>query len=169
MPTSDAPTEPLAPAAPPVPAPGTPTITNAGWTPATRHKLFVNLPVADLQRAIVFFEALGFRFNPHFTDPTATCMLVGEDAYFMLLTRERFATFTHRPTSDPRERTAALYALSVDSRAAVDAMVHQAIAAGGTHAVEPQDHGFMYGWSFHDLDGHHWEVFWMDPAALPAN
>jgi hypothetical protein len=151
----------------PAPAPA-PTIANAGDRPATRHKLFVNVPVADLQRSIGFFEALGFAFNPHFTDATATCMLVGEDAYFMLLTRERFAGFTARPAADPRAQTGALFALSVDSREAVDAMVHKAVAAGGSHAVDPQDHGFMYGWSFYDLDGHHWEVFWMDPSAIPG-
>ena len=145
-----------------------PTITNAGTTPATRHKLFVNIPVADLQRSIVFFEALGFRFNPHFTDATATCMLVGEDAYFMLLSTERFASFSKRPMGDTRTETNALFAVSVDSREAVDAMVHRAVAAGGTHALDPQDHGFMYGWSFYDLDGHHWEVFWMDPSAIPG-
>jgi hypothetical protein len=149
------------------PAPA-PTITNAGTAPATRHKLFVNVPVADLQRSIAFFEALGFAFNPHFTDATATCMLVGEDAYFMLLTRQRFVDFAARPAADPRAQTGALFALSVDSREAVDAMVQRAVAAGGSHAVDPQDHGFMYGWSFYDPDGHHWEVFWMDPAAIPA-
>ncbi len=143
-----------------------PTITNAGTKPATVHKLFVNLPVSDLQRSIRFFEALGFRFNPQFTDATATCMLVGEDAYFMLLDHDKFRGFIRRPLGDPREQTSGLYALSVESREAVDAMVRKAIAAGGTHALEPQDHGFMYGWSFYDLDGHHWEVFWMDPAAI---
>ena len=143
-----------------------PTITNAGTRPLTNHKLFVNIPVSDLQRSIRFFEALGFAFNTQFTDATATCMLVGEDAYFMLLVRERFAGFTGRPVGDPRAETTALFALSVDSREAVDEMVRKAVAAGGSHAVEPQDHGFMYGWSFYDLDGHHWEVFWMDPAAV---
>ena len=145
-----------------------PTITNAGTAPATRHKLFVNIPVRDLQRSIDFFEALGFAFNPQFTDATATCMLVGEDAYFMLLTRDRFTGFSKRPLGDPRTETGALYALSVESREAVDEMVRKAVAAGGSHAVEPQDHGFMYGWSFYDPDGHHWEVFWMDPAAIPG-
>jgi predicted lactoylglutathione lyase len=142
------------------------TITNAGTTPATRHKLFVNIPVNDLQRAITFFEALGFRFNPQFTDATGTCMLVGEDAYFMLLTRERFASFTKRAVGDPRRDTTGMFALSVDSREAVDAMMEKALAAGGSPAAEPQEHGFMYGLSFYDLDGHHWEVFWMDPAAI---
>ena len=143
-----------------------PTITNAGTRPRTSHKLFVNIPVSDLQRSITFFEALGFNFNRQFTDATATCMLVGEDAYFMLLTRERFAGFSKRPVGDPRRETGALYALSVESREAVDAMVKQAVAAGGSYAVDPQDHGFMYGWSFLDPDGHHFEVFWMDPAAV---
>jgi uncharacterized protein len=145
-----------------------PTITRAGTVPPTPHKLFVNIPVADLQASIRFFEALGFAFNTHFTDATATCMLVGEDAYFMLLDKARFAGFSKAPLADPRAATGALFALSVNSRAEVDAMVGQAIAAGGSHAVEPMDHGFMYGWSFKDLDGHHWEVFWMDPSAVPA-
>jgi len=143
-----------------------PRITNAGTTPATRHKLFVNLPVADLQRSIDFFEALGFRFNTQFTDASATCMLVGEDAYFMLLVRDKFESFSKRPTADPASTTAALYAISVDSREAVNDMVSRALAAGGSRALDPQDHGFMYGWSFYDLDGFHWEVFWMDPAAV---
>ena len=143
-----------------------PTIRNAATVPTTPHKLFVNIAVHDLQRSIEFFEALGFAFNQQFTDATATCMLVGEDAYFMLLTKDKFADFSKRPMSDPRAETNAMFAISVNSRAEVDAMVEKAIAAGGSHAVEPQDHGFMYGWSFYDLDGHHWEVFWMDPAAV---
>ena len=145
-----------------------PTITNEGWKPTTPRKLFVNIPVTDLQRSIRFFEALGFTFNRHFTDATATCMLVGEDAYFMLLTRERFAGFSARPAGDPRKETSALFAISVGSRDEVDEMVRKAVAAGGSHAVDPQDHGFMYGWSFYDPDGHHWEVFWMDPSAIPG-
>jgi hypothetical protein len=95
-------------------------------------------------------------------------MLVGEDAYFMLLTTDRFAGFSRRPAPDSWETTGAMFALSADSREAVDAMVNAAIAAGGAPAAEPQDHGFMYGSSFYDPDGHHWEVFWMDPAAVPA-
>ena len=145
-----------------------PTITNAGTRPTTPHKLFVNIPVSDVQRSIKFFEALDFSFNPHFTDATATCMLVGEDAYFMLLTKDRFTDFSKRPLGEPRKETGALFALSVNSREEVDAMVHKAVAAGGAHAADPQDHGFMYGWSFYDPDGHHWEVFWMDPSAIPG-
>ena len=143
-----------------------PSITNAGTKPATAHKLFVNVPVRDLQRSIHFFESLGFRFNPQFTDATGTCMLVGEDAYFMLLDQERFRGFSRRPVGDARRETNAIFAISVDSREAVDAMVEKAVAAGGSYAAEPHDHGFMYERSFYDLDGHHWEAFWMDPAAV---
>ena len=142
----------------------TPRLTNPGTKAATPRKLFVNIPVRDLQRSIDFFEALGFTFNAQFTDHTATAMLVGEDAYFMLLTHEKFASFSKRPIGDPAATTAALYALGVESRAAVDEMVSKAVAHGGSHALDPQDHGFMYGWSFYDPDGHHWEVFWMDPS-----
>src|SRR5918993_649965 len=91
----------------------TPTIRNAGTKPTSPRKLFVNIPVRDVQRSIEFFEALGFTFNPQFTDATATCMLVGEDAYFMLLTRERFADFSRRPVGDPERETSGLYAISV--------------------------------------------------------
>jgi uncharacterized protein len=144
----------------------TPTIRNAGTRPTTPRKLFVNIPVRDLQRSIDFFETLGFTFNTQFTDATATCMLVGEDAYFMLLTRERFKEFSKRPVGDAQKETNALFAISVDSRDEVDALVKKAINTGGSHAADPQDHGFMYAWSFYDLDGHHWEVFWMDPSAV---
>ena len=100
-----------------------PTITNAGSRPATPSKLFVNVPVRELQRSIRFFEALGFTFSPRFTDASATCMLVGEDAYSILLAHDRFAAFSGRPLGDSRETTSALFALGVDSRAEVDAMV----------------------------------------------
>lgn len=89
-----------------------PTIKNAGTKPTTPHKLFVNIPVSDVQRSIEFFEALGFSFNAQFTDVGATCMLVGEDAYFMLLNKERFTDFSKRPTGDPRKETNALFALA---------------------------------------------------------
>ncbi|MEW5918053.1 MAG: VOC family protein, partial [Gemmatimonadota bacterium] len=105
-------------------------------------------------------------FNSQFTDATATCMLVGEDAYFMLLTREKFRDFSNRDAGDPNKETAAMFAISVDSRAEVDEVVQKATAAGGSHAKDPQDHGFMYQSSFYDPDGYHWEVFWMDPATI---
>ena len=143
-----------------------PTIHNAGTRPTTPRKLFVNIPVSDVQRSIRFFEALDFVFNEQFTDATATCMLVGEDAYFMLLQRERFVGFAKRPVGDSRTDTSAIFAITVDSREAVHAMLDKAIAAGATESVDPQDHGFMFVRSFYDLDGHHWEVFWMDPSTV---
>ena len=127
------------------------------------RKLFVNIAVEDLDRSVDFFTKLGFSFNQLFTDETATCMLVGEDAYFMLLDKERFAGFARRPVGDSRTETNALFAISVDSREEVHAMVEKALASGATEAADPQDHGFMFVRSFYDLDGHHWEVLWMDP------
>lgn len=135
-------------------------------TPTTPRKLFVNIPVRDLTRSMDFFGALGFQHNPQFADETAACMLVGEDAYFMLLTEPRFQGFAKRPMSDSRTTSAALFALSASSREEVDELVRKAITAGGSPAADPVDHGFMYGSSFFDLDGHHWEVFWMDPSAM---
>ncbi len=143
-----------------------PTIRNAGTRPIHPRKLFVNIPVADLQRSIDFFETLGFTFNTQFTDATGTCMLVVEDAYFMLLTTAKFADFSKRPAADARGQTGALYAFSVASRAEVDELVQRAIAEGGERVAKPNDHGFMYQDAFYDLDGHHWEVFWMDPSVV---
>ena len=131
------------------------------------RQLFVNLPVRDLRKSIDFFTKLGFAFNPQFTDETATCMILSEQAYVMLLVRDRFTDFTRKQICDTTSHTEALFAISCANRAEVDDLVNRAIAAGGKHAVEPQDHGFMYGWSFYDLDGHHWEVLWMDPEAAP--
>ena len=130
-----------------------------------RRKLFVNLPVQHLERSMAFFQRLGFEFNPKFTDANGACMLVGEDAYVMLLSRPFFAGFTRRAVGDPRETTQALYALSCESRAEVDTFVQRALDQGATAALEAKDYGFMYQRSFHDLDGHHWEVLWMDPKA----
>lgn len=143
-----------------------PIITNAGTSPIKPRKLFVNIPVSDLQRSIVFFETLGFAFNTQFTDPSATCMLVGADAYFMLMVKDRFAGFSNKPTGDAQTTSGALFAITMDSRAEVDALYETALAAGGTKAVDMQDHGFMYVRSFYDLDGHHWELFWMDSSAV---
>lgn len=152
----------------PTTQPAIPTISRPGHSPATSRKLFVNIAVDDLQRAIDFFEGLGFQFNPYFTDDTATCMLVGEDAYFMLLTRPKFVDFSRRPLGDPRRETNAMFAVAVESREAVDALVAKAVAHGGAEAGDPEDHGFMYSRSFYDLDGHHWGVFWMDPEVVAA-
>jgi predicted lactoylglutathione lyase len=129
------------------------------------RQIFVNLPVADLKQSIEFFTGLGFEFNPKFTNEHGGCMIVNRDACVMLLPERFFKTFTHKQLCDTKQQTEAICALSCPSRAEVDAFVNQALAAGGKPALDPQDHGFMYGWSFYDLDGHHWEVFWMDPAA----
>ncbi len=134
--------------------------------PANR-KIFVNLPVRDLQKSVAFFTKLGFRFNPQFTDENATCMIVSDEAFVMLLVEARFKDFTKNQICDTSKSTEALISLSAESRAEVDELVKTAIAAGGRHAMEPMDMGFMYGWSFYDLDGHHWEVFYMDPSAVP--
>lgn len=126
-------------------------------------QIFVNLPVADLKASIAFFARLGFTFNPQFTDDTGTCMIVGENIFAMLLTRERFAGFAPHPPADARAATEVLLALQLDSREAVDAMVREAVAGGGNTYSAPQDHGFMYQHGFQDLDGHVWEVFQMNP------
>lgn len=127
--------------------------------------LFVNLPVADLERSKSFFAKLGFSFNPLFSDETAACMLVGEQAFFMLLTREKFAEHSKLPMADPATHALALYCFSVASREEVDAVSTAALAAGATEADDAEDFGFMYSRSFFDLDGHGWQVMWMDPAA----
>ena len=129
------------------------------------RKIFVNLAVRDLKKSKEFFSALGFSFNPKFTDDNAACMIISDEAFVMLLTQPFFKTFTKRDVCDTSKYSEGLLGLSCDSRADVDEMVRKAIAAGGQHAMDPQDHGFMYGWSFYDPDGHHWEVFWMDPKA----
>jgi predicted lactoylglutathione lyase len=130
--------------------------------------MFINLPVADLQASIAFFTHLGFRFDPRFTDDSATCMVVSDQAYVMLLQRDRFAEYATKPVADATQSTEALICVSAADRAGVDAFADAALAAGGTPAKEPMDEGFMYGRSFNDLDGHHWEVMWMDPAAVEA-
>lgn len=127
----------------------------------TNKKIFVNLPVQDLQRSVKFFAALGFEFNPQFTDETATCMIVSEDIFVMLLTREKFASFTPKPIADAHAVTEVLVALSLDGRESVDAMVAKAVTAGGSTYNEPQDHGFMYAHGFQDPDGHTWELVFM--------
>lgn len=130
------------------------------------RKLFVNVAVKDLKKSMEFFSALGFTFNPQFTDDKAACLIVSDDAYFMLLTEPFFRTFLKREPADLSKHTEALYALSCTSRAEVDQLVRKAIDAGGSHANDPMDHGFMYAWSFFDPDGHHFEVLWMDPSAV---
>ncbi|MEP7125450.1 MAG: VOC family protein [Byssovorax sp.] len=132
-------------------------------TPHTRM-IFVNLCVRDLEKSKAFFAALGFGFNLKFTDQNAACLVISETIYAMLIVPTFFKTFTKKEICDTSTHTEALICLSCGSRAEVDEMVAKALAAGGTAAMPAQDHGFMYGSSFYDLDGHHWEVMWMDPA-----
>ena len=127
--------------------------------------LFVNMPVADLARSKAFFAELGFSYHPTMTDENAACMLVGEHAFVMLLSREKFAEFSKLPIADPATHALALYCFSVASRDEVDAVGAAALAAGGTDADDAEDFGFMYSRSFFDLDGHGWQVMWMDPVA----
>lgn len=129
-------------------------------------QLFVNLPVKDLNRSVDFFTKLGFNFNPQFTDEKATCMIVGEDSFVMLLVEPFFKTFTKKPLCDASKNTETIIAISADSKAKVDELSDAALKAGGTSAIEPQDAGWMYSRSFQDLDGHQWEVFFMDASAF---
>ena len=128
--------------------------------------LFLNLPVADLAASRAFFAELGFEFNEKFCDDGALCMVVSEQAFVMLLRRDRFAEFVTKPVADPAAETALTVAISAADREAVDSFAETALAAGAGPAKGPQDYGFMYQRSFHDLDGHHWEVAWMDPVAV---
>ena len=130
------------------------------------RKIFVNLSVRDLPASMAFFSALGFEFNRQFTDDKAACMVVNDDAFVMLLASPFFKTFTKREICDTNRAVEGLFAMSCSSRGEVDEMVSKAIAAGGSHAEPPQDHGFMYGRSFNDPDGHQWEVIWMDPSVI---
>lgn len=130
--------------------------------------IFVNLPVADLDRAMGFYAALGFTNNPDFTDDTAACMVWSEAIYVMLLTHEKWRTFTKRPIP-PANASEVMLAVTCNDREAVDAMNTVAVKNGGTADINPpQDHGYMYSRSLADLDGHVWEAFWMDPAAIPG-
>jgi uncharacterized protein len=128
-------------------------------------KIFVNLPVKDLERSKTFFGAIGYRFNPKFTNEDAACMVVSDDIFVMLLTQKFFKTFINKAIANAHKTTEVLVCLSESSREAVDAHLEKALGAGATETREPQDHGFMYGRSFNDLDGHIWEIMWMDEAA----
>ncbi|MDF2959164.1 MAG: extradiol dioxygenase [Paenibacillus sp.] len=128
-------------------------------------KTFINLSVKDLKKTMDFFSQVGFEFNLQMTDDNATCMVINEHTYAMLLVESFFQTFTKKELVDATRSTEVLVALSVDSRAQVDEIVKKALAAGGSPANDPQDHGFMYAWSFQDVNGHIWEVFYMDESA----
>ncbi len=127
-------------------------------------KIFVNLPVKDLEKSMTFFKTVGFSFNPQFTDKTAACMVMSDDIYAMLLTHDKVKEFSNKQIADAHQITEVLTALAVESRAKVNELADKAIQAGGKEAYSPKDYGFMFVRSFEDPDGHIWEVFWMDPA-----
>jgi uncharacterized protein len=132
-------------------------------------QIFINLPVRDLTKATAFYAALGAARNPQFSDDTAACMVFSDTIFVMLLTREKWSTFTKKPIADARRESEVMLALSADSRKAVDQMTDTAGAHGGRADVNPkQDHGFMYGRSFEDVDGHIWETFFMDMSQMPT-
>ncbi|MCW3464543.1 VOC family protein [Chitinophaga nivalis] len=130
-------------------------------------KIFVNLPVKDLNKSTTFFKQLGFTFNPDFSDENAACMIVSDDILVMLLTEPFFRFFTKKDISDATKTTEVIVSLSADSKAEVDNIIAQALAAGATSSKEAMDQGFMYQNGFEDLDGHLWEFVYMDPTAVP--
>ncbi len=132
-------------------------------------KIFVNLPVKDLQKSIAFFTHLGYTFNSQFTDEYATCMIMGENIFAMLLVEARFKDFTKKAIADATKTTEVLIAIDADTREAVDTMVKKALEVGGSTYADPMDHGWMYQHSFADLDGHQWEILYMDESAIPEN
>ena len=132
--------------------------------------IFVNLPVTDLERSVAFYEAVGATKNPQFSDHTAACMVFSDTIHAMLLTHDKYRQFTSKPIADTHATSAVLICTSADSREAVDAIVDSAAGAGGrADPGKKQDYGFMYGRSFEDPDGHHWEVMWMDLSQMPQN
>ncbi|UPT67081.1 MAG: VOC family protein [Sphingobacteriales bacterium JAD_PAG50586_3] len=130
-------------------------------------QIFVNLPVKDLNKSVEFFTKLGYTFNPQFTDDNATSMIVSDTIFVMLLVEKYFQSFTQKDIVDTSKALESIICLSADSKEAVDDMINKAVAAGGKESGETQDHGWMYGRGFDDLDGHHWESVWMDPAGFP--
>ena len=129
-------------------------------------KIFVNLPVKDLDKSMTFFKAIGFSFNPQFTDKTAACMVMNDNIYAMLLTHDKVREFTNKPIADAHKTLEVLTALAVESKATVNELADKAMNAGGTETYAPKDYGFMFVRSFEDLDGHIWEVFWMDQTQV---
>lgn len=130
-------------------------------------KIFINLPVADLQKAMSFYTAIGFTNNPQFTDATAACMVLTEEIYVMLLTHDKFNEFTNKEIGNTFQKASVINSLSVDSTDEVNEMINNALKAGGKETAEAKDYGFMQQRSFEDLDGHLWEVLYMDMAKIP--
>ncbi|MFH8803720.1 VOC family protein [Streptomyces sp. NPDC017936] len=134
--------------------------------PAHQQMIFVNLPVNDLDASKKFFTELGYSIDPRFSDENAASVVISDTIVAMLLTKPFYSTFTKKEIADSTRTSEVLIALSAPSREQVDALVDRALASGGTPSGETQDHGFMYGRAFDDLDGHTWEVIWMDPSAI---
>jgi hypothetical protein len=132
-------------------------------------EIFVNLPVRNLDKSMAFFKTLGFKFNKQFTDKSAACMVISDNIYSMLLTHQKFKSFTKKAIADTRKNTEVLTAISVDSKAKVNKIVEKAVASGAKEPRDPQDYGFMFLRAFEDLDGHTWEIFWMDPKAVKTS
>ncbi len=132
-------------------------------------KIFVNLPVKDLDKSMKFFKQLGFTFNRQFTDETAASMVISDDIYAMLLTHAKFKEFTKKEIADANKTTEVMTALALDSKDAVNEMTEKALKAGGKEPRPPMDYGFMFARSFEDPDGHIWEPFWMDPNHVQQN
>ena len=126
-------------------------------------KIFVNLPVKDLQKSVAFFTSLGFTFNKQFTNENGACLVISEDIYAMLLTEKFFKTFNTKEITDTAKSIEVINALMLDDRPSVDELAEKAFKAGAQKLRDPEDMGFMYNRSFIDLDGHHWEIGWMDP------
>lgn len=134
--------------------------------PIQANQIFVNLPVRDLEQSMKFFGEIGFDFDERMTDNNATCMIIGPNMYVMLLVEDFFKSFTHKAIADTASSSEAIVALAASSRDEVDAWVHKALAAGASRANEPMDNKFMYSWSFYDIDGHLWEVMYMEEGAF---
>lgn len=132
-----------------------------------KTEIFLNLPVKDLNRSMAFFTELGFTFNLNFTDDKAACLEIGENIYAMLLLEEFFKTFTQKQICNTATTTEILMALSVDSREKVDEIITAVVKAGGTEYMKANDYGWMYQKAFLDIDGHHWEIFFMDESQAP--
>lgn len=130
--------------------------------------IFINVPVRDLAAAMAYYKALGFEHNPQFTDETAASIVISDTIYVMLLTHEKFESFSKQPVPDAKSQIGALYALSRDSREAVDAIAEAGLKAGGREQRPADDYGFMYSRAIADIDGHVWEYVWMDMTKFPS-
>lgn len=132
----------------------------------TSDHIFLNLPVKDVQKSTDFFKALGFAMNPQFSDENTSCIIIGDNIFALIMSEDRFKDFTDKEIVDTSTSAEVILALSAKSRDQVDEIINKALAAGGKKYNDPQDYGFMYQWSFQDLDGHLWEIVYMDESAL---